>query len=50
MIEIPVPGTDAVLEIDEEKLAEERTSTPHDYPYADEHHGDNYGKPKLTGA
>lgn len=46
---IPIPGTTAVLEIDEEMLAEERASTSHDFPFEDDHHGDNYGKPKLEG-
>lgn len=49
MREISVPGTDAVLEIDEEALAkiDERVIAA-DFPFADDHAGDNYGKPQLS--
>lgn len=42
---IPVPGTDVVLEIDEAALAAQ--AKPEDFPFADQHSGDNYGKPSL---
>lgn len=42
---IPVPGTSVVLEIDEAALAEQ--AKPEDFPFADSHSGDNYGKPSL---
>lgn len=50
MIELLVPGTDAILEIDEEKFAEEKLASLDDFRFADTYAGDNYGKPKLQGS
>lgn len=50
MTTVHVPGTEAVLEIDEEKLAEihEREIT-NDLPDLVPHSGENRGKPRLKG-
>lgn len=52
MREIPIPGTDAVLEVDEEALAEQPAPpvTFNDLPDLHPHSGETFGKPKLEGA
>lgn len=50
MTTLLVPGTEAILEIDEEKLAEEKLAALEDFRFADTYAGDNYGKPKLQGS
>lgn len=49
MTEIAIPGTQATLEIDEEALAHvDEKRVAEDFPFADAHAGDNYGKPTLS--
>lgn len=50
MTTILVPGTDAVLEIDEEKLAALGSEVMNDLPDLVPHSGENFGKPTLSGS